>query len=150
MKAPINIINATMLIDKNEYDFWINGNNDGVKSALLAFKDKMEFFSDDNLLNKSLGLDKSDLTITTIQAYGHTPGHTMIGIASGNQKLVFIADLMHVFDIQMVRPNIAIQYDNNPNEAIKARIKFLDLFKDDSNTQIIGSHLPFSKPIMLK
>ncbi len=142
--------NATMLIDKNEYDFWINGDNDSAKSALLAFKDKMTFFSDENLLNKTLGLDKSDLTITNIPAYGHTAGHTMIGIASENQKLIFIADLMHIFDIQMARPNIAIKYDENPSEAIKARISFLDSLKGDSKTQIIGAHLPFTKPRVLK
>ena len=143
--------NATMLIDKNEYDFWINSDNDSTKSALLAFKDKMTFFSDDNLLNKSLGLwENSDLEIATIPAYGHTAGHTMIKIARGEQKLVFIADLIHAFDIQMARPNIAIQYDSNPSEAIKARINFLDSLKSDSKTQIIGAHLPFTKPRVLK
>ena len=142
--------NATMLIDKNEYDFWINSDNDSTKSALLAFKDKMTFFGDDNLLNKSLGLDKSDLEIATIPAYGHTAGHTMIKIARGEQKLVFIADLIHAFDIQMARPNIAIQYDSNPSEAIKARINFLDSLKGDIKTQIIGAHLPFIKPRVLK
>lgn len=143
--------NATMLIDKNEYDFWINSDNDSTKSALLAFKDKMTFFGDDNLLNKSLGLgENSDLEIATIPAYGHTAGHTMIKIARGEQKLVFIADLIHAFDIQMARPNIAIQYDSNPSEAIKARINFLDSLKGDSKTQIIGAHLPFTKPRVLK
>lgn len=142
---------VTMLIDKNEYDFWLNSDNERVKSALLAFKDRVAFFSDDNLLNKSLGLgENSDLEIESIPAYGHTAGHTMIKIARGGQKLVFIADLMHIFDIQMARPHIAIQYDSNPSEAIKARIKFLDLFKDDSNTQIIGSHLPFGEPRILE
>ncbi len=142
--------NATMLIDKNEYDFWINSDNDSAKSALLAFKDKMTFFSYENLLNSALGLDKSDLTITNIPAYGHTAGHTMIGIASGDERLVFVADLIHIFDIQMVRPNIAIKYDENPSEAIKARISFLDSLKGDSKTQIIGAHLPFTKPRVLK
>ena len=143
--------NATMLIDKNEYDFWINSDNDSTKSALLAFKDKMTFFGDDNLLNKSLGLgENSDLEIATIPAYGHTTGHTMIKIARGEQKLIFIADLIHAFDIQMARPNIAIQYDSNPSEAIKARINFLDSLKGDIKTQIIGAHLPFTKPRVLK
>lgn len=143
--------NATMLIDKNEYNFWINSDNESAKSALLAFKDKVVFFSDENLLNKSFGLGtKSDLKITTIPAYGHTAGHTMIGIANENQKLIFIADLMHIFDIQMAHQNIAIQYDSNPSDAIKARINFLDSLKSDSKTQIIGSHLPFTKPRVLK
>ncbi len=153
LEGANQFINATMLIDKNEYDFWINGDNDSAKSALLAFKDKMTFFgneSDENLLNKSLGLNKSDLKITTIPAYGHTVGHTMIGIANSTQKLVFIADLMHIFDIQMARPNIAIQYDSNPSEAIKARINFLDSLKGDTKTQIIGAHLPFTEPKVLK
>ncbi len=142
--------NATMLIDKNEYDFWINSDNDSAKSALLAFKDKMTFFNDKNLLNNALGLDKSDLTITNIPAYGHTAGHTMIGIASGNERLVFIADLIHAFDIQMARPKIAIKYDENPSDAIKARINFLDSLKGDSKTQIIGAHLPFVEPKAIK
>lgn len=143
--------NATMLIDKNEYDFWINSDNERTKSALLAFKDKMTFFGDDNLLNKSLGLgENSDLEIATIPAYGHTAGHTMIGIASGDKRLIFIADLIHAFDIQMARPNIAIQYDNNPSEAIKARINFLDSLKGDIKTQIIGAHLPFVEARILE
>lgn len=144
----------TMLIDKNEYDFWLNNNDERIKSALLAFKDRVAFFdgkSDgQNLLNKSLGLgENSDLEIATIPAYGHTAGHTMIKIARGGQKLIFIADLMHIFDIQMARPHIAIQYDSNPSKAVKARVEFLDLLKDDSNTQIIGTHLPFGEPRIL-
>lgn len=153
-KVKLSAKDVTMLIDKNEYDFWLNSNDKRVKSALLAFKDRVAFFNNKsdgkNLLNKSLGLgENSDLEIESIPAYGHTAGHTMIKIARGEQKLVFIADLMHVFDIQMARPHIATKYDNNPREATRVRMEFLDTLQGGSNTQIIGSHLPFVEPRIL-
>ena len=145
---------TTMLIDKNEYDFWLKSNNKQVKSAILAFKDRVAFFDtksdEQNLLDKLLGMgENSDLEVASIPAYGHTAGHTMIKIARGEQKLVFIADLFHAFDIQMLRPHIATKYDNNPSEAIKSRMEFLDTLQSDSNTLIIGSHLPFVEPRIL-
>ena len=151
---------AVLMIDKGEYDFWVNGKDfsgfairtaKSAKDALLSFKNKVIFFNHDKTLNESLGIKSAkDLQIRSIKAYGHTPGHTMIEIASGGKRIVFVADLFHTFDIQKARPQIAIQYDINPSEAVKSRVNFLETLEGESGVYIIGSHLPFIEPILWK
>lgn len=136
-----NFPKAKMLIDEKEYNFWINGSNELAKNSLLAFKNKKAFF------DYSKPLFDSKLVIKSVQAYGHTPGHTIISLEDGDDKLVFWADLMHIFAIQNERVDIAIEYDTDKAQAVQTRKKFLQELK---NTKVIGSHLPFVEPIILK
>ncbi|MCD8213177.1 MAG: MBL fold metallo-hydrolase [Campylobacter sp.] len=142
-----NFKNAKMLIDEKEYQFWMANGDETTKEKLKLFENKMEFFKHGEKL-----LD-GELKITAIPAYGHTPGHNMISFEANkdakSEKLVFIADLLHVYEIQTQKPEIAIVYDSDKNEAIATREKFLQEFKKDK-TKIIGCHMPFSKPIVLK
>ena len=136
-----NFPKAKMLIDEKEYDFWTKGSNNLAKETLLIFKNKKAFF------DYSKPLFDSKLIIKSIQAYGHTPGHALISLEDGNDKLVFWADLMHVFSIQNERPDIAIEYDTDKVQATITRKKFLQELK---GVRVIGSHLPFVEPIILR
>lgn len=132
-----NFKNAVMMIDKTEYDFWLNSDNERVKNALKSFE-KVEFFE------REKPLFDAKAKIWAISAYGHTPGHNMIGVEDGSNRLVFVADLLHVYDVQIADPMIAVAFDNDKNEAVKARLEV-----KDGKTLVIGTHVPFSKPILL-
>ena len=140
--GKINYPNAQLYIDQNDFKAW---QNDQVAGPVFkAYKDKIVFFKhDQNLL-------PAQLKIKAIPAYGHTAGHNMISFSDKeNKKLVFWADLMHVYAVQNARPEIAIVFDSNPDEAVQTRLKFLKEFKENK-TEILGAHLPFGKPIILE
>ncbi len=130
---------AKILIDKAEYDYWISSENEAIKNALEKLENK-EFLSHD----KDLIMQGSSLR--ALAAYGHTPGHNIIMIGG---HLAFWADITHAFEAQIKSPQIAISFDVNPSEAIETREKFFKEFKD-KNIQVLGSHMPFVEPVILK
>ena len=139
--------NAKLLIDEIEYNFWTDSKNELAKKSLLSFKEK-EFFT-----HSAPILATKQAKINAIQAYGHTPGHTIFSIESGWEKLVFISDLVHYFKIQNTNPAIAIQYDNDKAQAVATREQLWKKFKKDKaykNALFVGSHFPTFRPIPLK
>ena len=143
-----NFPKARLLIDKKEFDFWLAGSNEGAKQALNAFE-KKEFF------DHSKPLLPSKLVIKALPAYGHTPGHNLISFTASSkadkaspQKLVFIADLLHAYEVQTAAPDIAIQYDNDKAGAVQARKQHLKELRAQK-ASIVGVHTPFSKPQLL-
>lgn len=149
-----NFKNARLIIDKNEYDFWLKSENALAKNALLSFGENKEF------IDHSKPLFDSKLDIRAIRAYGHTPGHNMLAFSSkaganskkanskNSDKLVFWADLVHVASVQLEDPAIAIAYDNDKVQAVKTREKFLKEFKKDK-VKVLGTHMPSSEPLSL-
>ncbi|STQ86124.1 MBL fold metallo-hydrolase [Helicobacter muridarum] len=136
-----NFPNATLIIDKNEYDFWTKSKDEFAKKSLQSFGKNIKFLES----NKSIFDSKA--IIKPIPAYGHTPGHTLYSIEDDKRKIVFLGDIIHVYDVQMKCPKIAIEYDINKKEAVKTRLR---LFKELKGVEVIGVHMPFSKPIVFK
>lgn len=137
-----NFPQASLVIDEKEYEYWLKTDNENTKKALQAF-DKKSYFQKDK------ALFDSKLIIKALPAYGHTPGHNLISFEDGKNKLIFFADLLHVYDIQIDNPQIAIEFDTNAKEASQVRKQFLKEFKKDK-AQIIGVHVPFTEPVILK
>lgn len=127
-----------ILIDKKEYDFWIKSDRQEIKNTLLKLKN-IEF------IDHSKDLIFQNSGIKAIPAYGHTPGQNAIII---DDKIVFWGDLLHLYDIQIPKPKIAIKFDIDQNEAIQTREKLLKEFKE-RKLKVIGTHVPFIKPKFL-
>jgi glyoxylase-like metal-dependent hydrolase (beta-lactamase superfamily II) len=77
-----------------------------------------------------------------IAAYGHTPGHTMFMVESGNDKMLIWGDLTHAMAIQMPYPRISVTYDADPKQARISREKVLD-YVSRNNIPIAGMHIAF-------
>ncbi|MWV61355.1 MBL fold metallo-hydrolase [Helicobacter saguini] len=134
-----NFKNAELIIDKLEYDYW-QKQGGLAKDSINAFK-KISYINHDKYL-----IETPSVSLRALRAYGHTPGHNVIMIG---ENLVFFADLLHVFDIQIKMPNIAVIYDVNPSEAVRVRQNLLNEFRRD-NLQVIGTHVPFIEPVGLE
>jgi glyoxylase-like metal-dependent hydrolase (beta-lactamase superfamily II) len=80
--------------------------------------------------------------VTAIAAPGHTPGHTMYRISSGNQSLLIWGDIVHSAPLQFPHPEWAIAFDTDQDLAIATRKKVFDMTSTDKLT-IAGAHLPF-------
>jgi glyoxylase-like metal-dependent hydrolase (beta-lactamase superfamily II) len=71
---------------------------------------------------------------------GHTPGHSVVRLASGGDALTFAGDA--VFTVGFERPDWYNGFEHDPEEAARVRVKLLRELAA-SGEQLIATHLPF-------
>ena len=132
--------NAKIYVSKQEYDGWINKmpaekNALQVKTMKICEKQVVQFDFNDTL----------PLGIKPIQAFGHTPGHTVFR----KDDLLIIGDLIHGEKIQFTHPEICATYDSNENESIESRKKILK-YAEDNKLLVAGMHLRYTNSSMYR
>ncbi|QQS12345.1 MAG: MBL fold metallo-hydrolase [Rhodospirillales bacterium] len=80
--------------------------------------------------------------ITAIPCPGHTPGHTSYLIHSGAESLLIWGDTVHVPEVQIPRPEVAIAFDTDPDAAMATRRRVFDMAASD-RLLVAGMHLHF-------
>ncbi len=78
--------------------------------------------------------------ITLVPLPGHTPGHSGYHIVSGAEQLLIWADITHLADIQIRKPEVTIGFDVDPAAARATRVKVLDQVATD-RLAVAGMHL---------
>lgn len=135
--------NASYLISKEEYAYWIkkpvnemvddiNGIEDSVTPIVEA--GLAQFVADDYRIDDHIRL---------IPTPGHTPHHVSIVIESKGQKAIITGDVMH-HPCQIAYEDWTTLADTYPDQTVETRKKFL-LEVKDADTLIIGSH--FAHPV---
>ena len=71
---------------------------------------------------------------------GHTPGHSVVRLASGGDRLTFLGDA--VFQDHFDRPDWYNAFDHDPEEAVRVRISLLRELAATRELLVAG-HLPF-------
>jgi glyoxylase-like metal-dependent hydrolase (beta-lactamase superfamily II) len=71
---------------------------------------------------------------------GHTPGHSVVRVASGGERLTFAGDL--VFTVGFEHPDWFNGFEHDPEESARVRI---DLLREAaaSGELLVATHLPF-------
>ncbi|WP_250253438.1 MBL fold metallo-hydrolase [Chryseobacterium sp. Marseille-Q3244] len=144
--------NAAIFISKIEYDFWMNASiNDFNNSALKAHPEMLTQIIPalQNILKaiqptlKFYDLNRTLYNHFNFQlAPGHTPGLTVTTISSGNEKLMYIADLIHSDLILFPHPDWGFSGDTDLDIAATSRKKFLKQLAD-TKIRAFASHLPW-------
>jgi glyoxylase-like metal-dependent hydrolase (beta-lactamase superfamily II) len=80
--------------------------------------------------------------ITSVDARGHSPGHSAFVIASGNAKLMYIADVTNHPAIFARNPEWRLWADMIPDQALATRRKLLDMLAAE-RMAMAGYHYPF-------
>ena len=80
--------------------------------------------------------------VTAVTAAGHTVGHTMVRVSSGNGQLLLWTDIVHSTALQFPEPERSIAFDLDPPQAIATRKKVLDIVATDK-LMIAGTHIGF-------
>jgi glyoxylase-like metal-dependent hydrolase (beta-lactamase superfamily II) len=71
---------------------------------------------------------------------GHTPGHSVVRVASGGEALTFAGDA--VFTVGFEQPDWHNGFEHDPEEAARVRVRLLrELAK--SGEMLVATHLPF-------
>ena len=137
--------NAKIYVSAPEKDFWfddapMNAAPEAVKpffslarKGIVAYADKVEVF---NWGNDVVGFK-------TVEASGHTPGHTAFELMVGKEKLMFWGDTVHAAALQFTDPDISAIYDIDIEKAAKTRRAIMQRAADGKYI-ILGAHLPFA------
>lgn len=123
--------NAELWINSVEAKAWeaMNGKKAALPHAVLAaYKEKLHLFEAGDTLAGG---------VSTIAAYGHTPGHTVFQ----KDSILVIADLMHGAALQLEHPEYCPTYDMDPQAATESR-KHILKYARENNLTMYGMHLP--------
>lgn len=123
--------NAELWINRVEVEAWkaMDGDNAALPKAVLeAYKDNLKLFEAGDTLSGG---------VSTIAAYGHTPGHTVFQ----KDSILVIGDIMHGAALQYYHPEYCPFFDMNPEEAKASRISILK-YSNKNNLTMYGMHIP--------
>jgi glyoxylase-like metal-dependent hydrolase (beta-lactamase superfamily II) len=71
---------------------------------------------------------------------GHTPGHSIVRVASGGDRLTFAGDL--VFQVGFEHPGWYNGFEHDPEEAARVRVRLLGELAANKEL-LVATHLPF-------
>ncbi|MGX5840182.1 MBL fold metallo-hydrolase [Mesorhizobium sp. ArgA1] len=71
---------------------------------------------------------------------GHTPGHSVVRVASGGDRLMFAGDA--VFAVGFEHPDWYNGFEHDPEEAARVRVRLLTELAE-TGASLVATHLPF-------
>ena len=140
--------NATVHVNAHEYAWWMEGDAkppDGKpfwKSFFEIGRTALKPYADAGKVQTFK--DGADLLpgVTAVTAPGHTVGHTMVRVSSGNDQMLLWTDIVHSTALQFAEPDRSIVFDLDPAQAIATRKKVMDMAATDK-LLIAGTHVGF-------
>lgn len=130
--------NAALWIARPEYKAWLGGNLPGRPDFAKERARKLAEIYEGKIRLFDFGQELLP-GITAVDASGHTPGHTAYEIASGNDRLIIAGDIIHLPQVQLVRPDLNSKYDLDPQKARAAREAILARAVNEKAT-LAGMH----------
>ncbi len=82
------------------------------------------------------------LGLTALEAVGHTPGHTVFRLRSGDEELLLVGDIIHAAALQFPQPDECASFDQNRPQAVASRKKILNMVATEK-VRLAGAHIPF-------
>jgi len=121
--------NASINVPAAEWAFWMDDSNMGKASEadVPAFRNARRIFGD--IASKVQRFDSGkelESGVTSIAAPGHTPGHTAFAIASGNDSMLYLADVAFNQAVYVRHPELQALVDMDGNQAVATRRAMLD------------------------
>ena len=120
---------AELYINKVEYDAWMAMEQNAALVALTqAYGDRLKTFAPGDAL---------PCGVEAIEAYGHTPGHTVYKAGSA----LIAGDIMHGVALQLENPQYCARFDMDHEQSVATRKRILEMVAD-SGLKIYGMHFP--------
>ena len=134
--------NARYVAGQVEYDFWSdparegtaaeNGHK-GVLANVKPLAEKTSFIGDGAEVVPG---------ITSMAAFGHSPGHLIFNVESEGRRLILTADTANHFVLSLQRPDWEVRFDMDKAAAAAARKTVFDMIATD-RLAFLGYHMPF-------
>jgi glyoxylase-like metal-dependent hydrolase (beta-lactamase superfamily II) len=137
--------NAEILVPEPEWTFWMDEAqmNTAPDRIKLYFRNARRIFGD---IDKEVRRFKPGVEvapgITSVPAFGHTPGHTAFSIASRNQSMLAMGDAVRNPYLFARHPDWQPAFDMDGPLAVKTRRQMLDRAAAD-RMLVEAYHFPF-------
>jgi glyoxylase-like metal-dependent hydrolase (beta-lactamase superfamily II) len=137
--------NAELVVHRNELSYWM----DDARMAQASERERSRYFEPARTQlapyrNRLRSFEGGKVLpgIRAVPIHGHTPGHTGYMIESGDQRLLVWADTIHIQEVQVSRPEVAIAADLDKQAAAAARH---EIFRQvtESRLPVAGMHVHF-------
>jgi glyoxylase-like metal-dependent hydrolase (beta-lactamase superfamily II) len=137
--------NAEIMVPEPEWTFWMDDANLNAAPADLkeTFLNQRRIFAD---IGKQVTRYRPGKEvapgIVTLPAPGHTPGHTVFAVHSGDQSLLVLSDTAQHPAVFARHPDWQAAFDVDGPQAVATRKKIFDRAAAD-HMLITGYHFPF-------
>jgi glyoxylase-like metal-dependent hydrolase (beta-lactamase superfamily II) len=139
--------NAVVHVNGDDHGFWTSDDIRGkapeefrvffdlAKKAIKPYADagKLQLYKDGTAFAPG---------VTSMFLPGHTVGHSMVRVSSGNGDLLIFGDIVHNAALQFADPERSVAFDTDAALALKNRKKVFDMVATD-RLLFSGGHLPF-------
>ena len=125
--------NAAYVTGQVEFDAWAKQENEGFEGKVRPLAEKMTF------LNAGQDVRSG---VTSVESFGHTPGHMAYMLESGGKQLLLMADVANQYVWSVVYPDWEVKFDMDKAAAAATRKKIMDMASAD-RFPLIGYHMPF-------
>ena len=138
--------NARVHVPSVEHAFWMDDARmesapPAMKGAFMGVRRALGNLSGDQLVKFEPGSMVAP-GITSVAAFGHTPGHTLFRIDSNGQSFAYVADITNVPALFARAPDWSVVFDMNPEMARQTRRRVFDMLVRDKMVAG-GFHFPF-------
>lgn len=138
--------NAKVHVPAGEYAFWMDKDRlekatGGLKGAMTNAQRVFSKIPADKLVKFEAGSEVAP-GITSVAAFGHTPGHSLFTVKSNGQSFIYVADLTNVPALFARNPDWAVMFDMDAEKARESRRKIFDMIVKDK-MMAGGFHFPF-------
>jgi glyoxylase-like metal-dependent hydrolase (beta-lactamase superfamily II) len=137
--------NAEIAVPEGEWDFWMNdANMAGVSPTIRRyFLNAQRIFSDlaHEVRRFKPGAEVAP-GITSVAAFGHTPGHVAFSVSSGNESMLVLSDSARNPYLFVRHPDWQPSFDMDGPTAVATRRRLLDQVAAD-RMLVHGYHFPF-------
>lgn len=132
--------NATYLMTQRDFDFWNPANRTTRRTGgRNVFEDSVAPIHEAGLAHLWDDTYQIDENLRLDLAPGHTPGSSVLTLASGGDRALFVGDLVHTA-LQIVEPEINSCFCVDPVESRATRHKLLGRAAED-NALFFPAHL---------
>jgi len=147
LDGSIAFPNAEIMVPSVDWAFWTSDENAAKAQSNEMMKNyfanvKKTFAGIETKVTKYDWGKEVAPGITSIEAPGHTPGHTAFAIASGNSKILVQSDVTNIPEFFLRNPDWHVAYDVDGELAQKTRHKFYDMAAAEKAT-VVGFHFTF-------
>jgi len=133
--------NAKLYIHEKEYEFW-NGSASDYLGEDYVSTSRRYFKAFEGQWNFVKGGDRLLPGLEVVDAFGHTPGHMMLDIRSGEERLLNMADVAHHHALSFAYPEWLLKFDVLKEMGMETRSRLLTEFAEE-RVRVFGGHMPF-------
>ncbi|MDB5518140.1 MAG: Betalactamaselike [Tardiphaga sp.] len=139
--------NAEIMVPSVDWAFWTSEDNAAKAQSNAMMKNyfanvKKTFAGIESKVTKYDWGKEVVPGITSIEAPGHTPGHSAFAVASGNSKILVQSDVTNIPEFFLRNPDWHVAFDVDPELAQKTRHKFYDMASAEK-ALVVGFHFTF-------